>query len=50
MTDENQVDDQGSKELSQVFETPHMWLAEVEKSLRLLDAAHEGMEVYRNYF
>jgi diguanylate cyclase (GGDEF)-like protein len=50
LTDEKQADDQWRTALGEIFERPHMRLAEVEESLRSLNAAREDLEVYRNYF
>ena len=50
LTDEKQADDRWQRELSEIFETPHMRLDKVEESLRALNAAREDLEVYRNYF
>jgi diguanylate cyclase (GGDEF)-like protein len=50
LTYEKPNDDQRQIGLTEIFETPHMTLGEVDQKLASLAQAHQDMEVYRNYF
>ena len=50
MTDQKPDHDQPQTALSDIFETPHITLDEVDQTLASFARTNQDMEVYRNYF
>jgi diguanylate cyclase (GGDEF)-like protein len=50
LTSEKPNDEQRQFGLNEIFETPRMKISVVDQTLSSLAAAHQGVEVYRNYF